>query len=264
MNRTNARNTRNPILRGLAVLALLLCGAATANADGWSWSVTPYAWATDVGVDMRLAGRKVVDETIPVSDLLEDLDTMVSLRLEAQNGAHGVMIDLFDVTLSDEANGVTLPRDAGQADVGTDIGMTILDVAGTFDPTGDRQGFGFIYGVRVIDQRATVDATITPTGGSPVAQRYDDGETLVDGLAGIRFSKRFARRWSYQMQADLSTGGTEVTWSVGPSLGYAFGATGRYAVTAGYRHMTVDFKDDGEVGTTMTLSGLLVGFRTSF
>lgn len=259
------RSIPNLAARVAATLTLLLlCGAGPAHAGGWHWTLTPYAWLTDVGADVHVGDRHVVDETIAVTDLLEDLDTIAQIRLEAQRGEHGITIDLFDVTMSDEERGVPLPTGSGSADIDWDMGMTILDVAGLYDPQGDRQSFGFLYGVRVIRERIELDATIAPAPGVEIAQPHEEKDTLVDAMIGVRFTKRFARRWSWQMQSDVSTGGTDFTWSAAPSLAYAFGDSGRYALTAGYRHMVVDFQDDGDVDTRMSLSGALVGFRTSF
>jgi hypothetical protein len=244
--------------------AVLILGASTgiARAGNWQWTVTPYAWLTDVGADVSLDGREVVDETIPVSDLLEDLVTIAQVRLEARNGAHGIYLDLFDVALQDEVTDLALPRDAGTTDLESDIGMTIVDLAGIYDPNGDRKGLSFLYGTRILDQRLEVDATIEPSGGPVSGQRYETRETLVDALIGVRMAVPFGGRFSWQMQADLSTGGTEFTWSAGPSLGVAFSR--RYALTAGYRHMQVEFQDEGELEAGMTLSGALLGFRMAF
>jgi hypothetical protein len=269
MNSTHA--SRSPITPtrsrsiNAAVLALLLAAATSSvQAGDWRWTVTPYAWATDISVDVKIADRSVVDEEIPVSDLLEDLDTIAQIRLEAQSGKHGVMVDLFDVTLSDESDSIELPDGAGDALLDSDVGMTIVDLAALYNPKGDRSGFSLYYGTRVLNQRASIDANFLLASGASARRSYEADETLVDALVGVRFHKNLSRRWSYQLQADASLGGTEYTWSIGPSLSYAIGNTGRYAISAGYRRMKIDFEDQDELDTEMTLSGALVGFRISF
>lgn len=269
MNRDHSRSTFLTTARraaaGGAALALLLCGGAgAAHAGDWSWSLTPYAWLTDVGVNVTLDGRDVVDEQIPVGDLIEDLETIFQLRFEVQNGAWGVMGDLFDVTMADGAEGVALPNGAGEADVDGDVGMTIFDLAAFHDAGGDHQGLAYFGGVRILNERASADATFRPAGGAPVARQYETGDTMVDALVGVRLSRRFARQWGWQMQADVSAGGTDYTWSIGPTLSYAFGKLGRYGIQAGYRRLTVDFQDEDGIDTRMTLSGFLLGVRTSF
>ena len=65
-------------------------------------------------------------------------------------------------------------------------------------------------------------------------------------------------------QADVSGGGTDLTWSLTPSIAYGFGDSEQFAITAGYRRMDIDFKATGPVDSKMRLSGLLLGLRTSF
>lgn len=255
----NSNRFRRSLLAAAATLLTLAPASAHA---AWRVHLTPYGWATDVGAKADVNDRTVLDETISVNDLLEDLETIFQLKLEAMNGAHGVMIDVFDVTLADQVRGLALPRGAGTADLDSDIGMTLIDVAGVFDPAGDRQGLALLYGARIFNERATVDGTFQV--GSTIEKTYETNETLVDGLLGMRFTKRFARVWSWQMQADVSTGGTDYTWSAGPTLGFAFGDRGRFGLTAGYRHMTLDFEDENGLDSQMTMAGPVVGFRTSF
>jgi len=259
MNRTQKLATT------LAAFATLSAtGATTAFASDWKWSVTPYAWATDVGIDVKVADRQLVDETISVQDLLEDLDTIAQVRLEAQKGAHGLFVDLFDVNLSDDATTVALPSGNGNATFEPEMGMTILDLGGLYDPQGDQQGFQLLYGARLLNERATIGAEVEFTNGVTRTRDFDVDDWFVDALVGLRFARRIGERWSFQTQADVSKGGTEYTWSLGPTLGYTFGHTGKYTAIAGYRHMVVKFDTDDRVDATMTLSGFVVGLRIAF
>lgn len=260
MNRENVlRRTA-----GAAAATTILFAAGAARADGWVFRITPYMWATDVGVDATLGGKQIVDETIPAGDLVKKLDMIVQGRVEAQKGAFGAMVDVFDVTLSDAKSGVALPQGAGQADLSANMGMTIIDVEGIYDRGGDRQGLVAVYGTRILDERATVDATFHLATGSTETKRYETNDWIFDGLVGVRFSHWFTPHWGMQMQADASTGQTNYTWSVAPALGYAFGAHRQFGVNAGYRRMEINFKDDGDLETRMTLSGAVLGFRMSF
>jgi len=247
-----------------AIAALLVAGSSVAGAGDWKWTVTPYAWATDVGVDVKVDDRQLVDEAISVEELLEDLDTIVQVRLEAQKGAHGLFVDLFDVTLSDDATTIALPSGSGEAKLTPKMGMTILDAGAFWDPNGDQQGFQLLYGARLLNERATIGAELSRTDGTTTARTLEIDDTFVDALVGVRFIRPVGKRFSYQMQADVSKGGTELTWSAGPTLGYSFGETGKYTATAGYRRMVVDFDTAEAVDATMTLSGFLAGLRITF
>lgn len=260
-----SRRTGRAFQAAAALASLLVAGVGRAEAGDWKWSVTPYAWATDVGVSVSIDDRQVLDKTISVTDLVKQLDATAQVHVEAQHGAHGVMVDLFDVELSEDGSRVTLPGGSGaEAVLDTEIGMTILEIGGLYDPRGDQQGFSFLYGSRILDQRATIDGRFELSPTTEVSRRYETDDTLVDGLLGVRYTRRLSPRWSYQGRLDASAGGTDLTWSLSSSVSYAFGASGRYAVTAGYRRMEVDFQDDHGVDPTMTLSGFFTGLRISF
>ncbi len=250
----------------LATLAaLLLGGGAAAQASDWKWSITPYAWATDVGVKVSLDDRQVIDTKIDFTDLLDDVDTIAQVHVEAQHGAHGLMLDLFDVEMSADGSPMPLPSPAGAtATVDSKVGMTILEAGGIYDPRGDQQGFALLYGMRILDQRATIDARFDLGPATSVARSYEADDTLVDGLLGVRYVRRFSPRWTGVARVDASAGGTDLTWGAGAAVAYAVGAGGRYAVTAGYRHMVVDFNVDQPADARMTLSGFFAGLRTAF
>jgi len=251
-------------IQSILVALFLLFVAGVAEARDWTFSLTPYAWGTDIGMKADLDGRQVVDQKVPVSDLVKVLDTTVQGRFEAQYKSVGLSLDVFDVNLSDNVNGVPLPQNAGSANLSTEVGMTIFDVTGLFDPKGDLQGVQLLYGTRILDNRASVDVTFQPAPGVSMQEHYDGSETLVDGLIGLRYTKRFTRHWSLTTRADVSTGGTDYTWSAGPSVAYAFGSMGRHGLTVGYRTMKIDFEDQNGLDSRMTLSGFLVGLRSSF
>jgi hypothetical protein len=258
---TNTRRSAVPAI----LAAILFSSAAAAGASDWTWSVTPYIWATDIGVDVALDDRQVVDKKIAFDDLLEDVDAVAQVHVEAQRGAHGVMLDLFDVRLSDDGSRVALPvPPGGEAVLSSETGMTILELGGLYDPRGDQQGFSLLYGTRILQQRADIDARFETGPATSITRTYEVKDTLYDGLLGIRYLRRFSPRWSWQTRIDASAGGTELTWSAGSTVSYTFGKNDRYSILAGYRRMVVDFDTDDAVDVDMTLSGLFTGLRVSF
>jgi hypothetical protein len=260
MSRFRSPSPARPAARvaTLCAAVLALASASVADASGWRWSVTPYGWATDVGVDVTLDERTLVEEEIPVQDLLEDVETLVQVRIEAQHGAHGAFLDLFDVTLADDAATIAL-LSGGEATLKPEMGMTLLDAGALYDPAGDGRGWQVLYGARVVNERAEIDAV-----RGAASRRFEIDDTFVDALLGLRFLAPLGRRFEAQLQADASTGGTELTWSGGATIAYRFGAAGRYAALAGYRRMVVDFDTAGAVDARMTLAGAQLGLRVAF
>lgn len=251
-------------LRGTGVLVALLAAAPSAHAGDWKFSATPYAWATDVGMKADLNGRQVVDETIPVSDLMDMLDTIFQGRFDVQYRTVGLAMDVFDVTMSDRVDGLALPQGAGTATLSPDVRMTIFDLAATYTPPMRGRSVSALGGMRLVYERADVDANFALTAGPTVTDRYSTHETLVDALVGVRVVQPLSPHWGLQGQADFSSGGTEYTWSTAPSVFYVFDAARHYALSAGYRHMHIAFKEHDGLESDMTLSGALVGFRFSY
>lgn len=262
--RTKDRRYAGDLLR-VAAATIAMATSASVSAADWQWSITPYLWATDVGIDVAVADRELVDATIPFDDLLDDLETVTQIRAEAMHGTHGLAFDLFNVGLAEDGDRVPLPDATGGAlRLDTQTGMTILDLTGLYNPPGDGSGLSLLYGVRLINQRNEIDATIELDGLSGPTASYDSDATFIDGLLGLRYVGRLPGRWSYQLAADVSTGGTDLTWSIEPAVGFTFGARDQYRLTAGYRHMVVDFDTADVIDMDMTLTGILVGFRFTF
>jgi hypothetical protein len=242
-----------------ATASLALSG--TASAEDWKWTVTPYVWATDVGIDARVHDRDLVDATIPFADLVDDIRFVAQVRAQAMHGEHGLALDLFSVSMADDSGRVPLPNGAELA-LDTRIDMTILDVTGLYAPA--EKGFSWLYGLRLINQREDIDAQVRTGNVAGPGKHYDANDTYVDALVGARYSHALGDRWTWTLSADIGTGGTDLTWSVSPTIGYSFGQQQRYQVIAGYRYLAIDFKTASDVDMDMTLDGFLIGFRFAF
>jgi hypothetical protein len=261
---SNARFSSR-ISRTAALLAAFVLGAAAdVRAQGWNWNVTPYVWTTDVGVNVSLGGRPVVDKTIAFADLIKDLDMATQVRVEASRGRFGLMTDLFDVRLSTADQQLSLPMAGGaKAAFNSKISMTIVEAGATYSPQGAGRGLSLLFGSRMLSQRAAIDARFADAPES-TTEHHESNDFLVDALAGAQFDGRLSNRWGYRVRGDISAGGTKHTWSGGADLAYRLDRNGRYTATAGYRRMVVAFDSEQSINTDMTLSGLVAGVRVSF
>ena len=273
MNTQNADlNYRDSIVRknqgraGIAIATLALATSMTARAEeGWTWNVEPYLWATDVGVDVAISDREIVDETIPFEDLLDDLERVIQIRAEARHAKHGVFLDLFDVELADSGDRMTLPGGTGtELVLDTEIGLSILDAAGLYNPTGDGSGLSLLYGLRLINQRNDIRAESQRDGMVLGNVGIDSNDTLVDAMVGAHYKSQLGKRWAYQLAASVSTGDTDLTWSINPMLSYAFGEDQRHQLLFGYERLVIEFDTDNALDMDMTMSGPIVGWRFEF
>ena len=82
-------------------VGIVVCGASSAQAqaqvqgpDSFSWSVTPYIWASETKLDLTLGNGLSVGDTVSFSDLLDTLDTAFMIHLEGGKGKWSMFGDL--------------------------------------------------------------------------------------------------------------------------------------------------------------------------
>jgi hypothetical protein len=242
---------------------MLLAAPMPALAQEWQWNVTPYVWASNLGVKLSTDARQIVDRDLAFSDLLKDVDMTAQARLEAQCGRHGLFVDFFGNRLSKDSQVSLAQMGGAPASLSSSVRMAIIDAGGVFNPAGDRQGLTVFYGSRILIQRASVDAQITVPQTAVVSEHKDLNQTKVDALAGARFSQRLTGGLTALMHADVSAGGTKYTWSGSAGLAYVFGGS-RYTLIAGYRRMQIKLDGDSSTEGKLTLSGIVTGVNIRF
>lgn len=255
----NPRKLQNTL--GLALASLAILSVANATAGELHYAFTPYAWATDLKIQADMDGRQIVDEKIPVGDLVKQIDMIFQGRFDVQYRTLALSADVFDVTMSDDVSGVALPQGAGTAAFTPEMRMTIFDLAAGYSPRMRRRSVTALAGMRLVYERADVDATFLLDGGPTVNESYEGHETLVDALVGVRYVQPLTPHWLVQTQLDASTGGTRYTWSASPTVAYVFDAARRYTLGLGYRHMQIDFEESDGIDSKMSLSGPVLSFR---
>jgi hypothetical protein len=94
------------------------------------------------------------------------------------------------------------------------------------------------------------------------------GPSETDLMLGARLIGRFADRWHWALRGDFSFGGTEGTYNGLASMGYTFGKSRFFTLTAGYRYMSVDIEGTSQRGNPIeadiTLSGPILGLVFNF
>lgn len=254
-----------------ATLTLAVIGAlgfsGAAEAQGWHWSFTPYMWASEIGTDVSINDREVLEREVDLKDLIDSLDFVVQAHLEGQRGRHGLLFDLTYVDLGDDDHRFPVGNAGGEVVIKGDLEMTILEAGGIFNPRGDGTGFALLYGARMLDLDLELDARYDFGPGSTPGRRYSSGSTLVDGMVGARYIAAVSDRWIFIIRADAGGGGTELTWNAWTGVGYAFGARKQNALLLGYRYMEIEFKEDdarAEIESQVKLGGFIAGIKFGF
>ncbi len=257
---TNALTRIPGVAALLTLFTLLLLAAPNAEAQ---WRLTPYLWTTGVNADVALNGATVVDAHIPFGDLVKDVDQAAMLRLEYQRGRFGALIDLFYVGMSKKGSAVTLPNGTpGTLDA--ELDLTVLDATASYSLRPRGFGLAFVAGTRVVRDGTTLDLTLPASPTTTITQTTESSDVLVNGIVGLRFRRPLTSRLAMEAHGDVGTGEAELTWSGGSELTFALGSSRRYALHAGYKRLTVEFREEDSVQTGITMSGLVTGFRFAF
>lgn len=206
----------------IAILAGLC--SAPASAQDWSYSLTPYIWATGLDGEQGFAGR-TVEVDAGFGDLVEFLDFGFAAHIEGQTDRWGWFGDVFYSKLSDEKN---LPA----ATLDGETTQTIMEAGLTYRLTPTLEG---LAGLRY--QESDLELTLAGVGS------IDGDESWVDGFVGARWTPVQGNQWRLWLRGDVGAGESDFVWHAAAGVGYSFNE--RYALIAGYRHLDTDYESDG-------------------
>ncbi len=253
-------------ITGLGVAALLLAGgtAQAQSSDEWTWIVAPYLWASDVDLDLAVNDQSV-GGSASFSDLLDKVDTAFMGHVEARKGSWGVFGDMIYLDLSESK---TVPVGPGGPILGdfeadASLKMQIYEFGGAFDVSGgsDSTRVDLLAGIRYIDADIAADLTLPGPSARQIPIRTGPSET--DLMLGFRVIHGFSERWSIGARADVSYGGTDGIINAFGTIGYTFGDTGLFTLTAGYRYMTINVagttQNGGPSEADIAMSGPVLG-----
>jgi opacity protein-like surface antigen len=222
---------------------------------GWQFSLTPYFWAAGLDGDVGVGGR-TASVDVGFNDIADALDMGALLTFEAQKQRWGLLLDAIYLKLStDEATPGPL---FSNVDLG--VKQTVLegDIAYRVIEQ-ERGGLDVLAGVRYwnLDTELDFGAGLLP--GVELSQNKD----WVDPVVGVRYVTPLTERWSLRLRGDIGGFGvsSDFTWQAFAGVGYDL--SDRFSVAFGYRHLDVDFEDDGftfDVATSGPALGASIRF----
>lgn len=242
---------RNTLLAFCTILGL----APPANAQDWSAQITPYAWGAGIGgtITPRAGGPSLRFDK-GLADVLEDLDTAFFLTGYARYHRFVVMGDLSQ-SASSRRGTVPLPA-PGLPARGRIEQSSLTLTAGYRALTTPDTTVDVLAGLRHwrVEGRAT-----TPVPG--LAGGID--VSFTDPILAARTNIRLSDRWSFVGYADVGGlgGGSDMTTQLVGTLNWQ--ANDRLWLSAGYRHLYVDYSKNGRKFDA-TFSGPLAGLTLRF
>jgi hypothetical protein len=240
---------------GITTAAVLLLAAAyPAHAeepvadDEWVVLLTPYIWLPTLETTSR--STAVLPSIETETELLDVLNIAAEAAFEVRKGRVFVLADLSYVNLSAEQNLNGIVFNDAEMDVAgvlgsLNVGYRIVEEKPiTFD---------FFAGAQIVS--LDVDVSVDGPAASASASTT---ETLIDPIVGARF--RVGLGSGFFLNAVGDVGGfnvdSKLTWQALGTVGWQ--ANDWLAFQLGYRHLEIDFKNDGLM-ENMTMTGPIFG-----
>ena len=239
--------------RRLAAAALALGLGSAAAAQDEVVQITPYAWGIGIGgsvTPLRNGPSLRFDEGL--SEVLDDLDSALFLSGLYRNGRFVALADYSRSRSSRDGRvprlGLPVEARFEQSSVTLSAGYRALD--------GERATLDALIGLRRWDIEAEVR---TPIPGVGRGIEVDFTDPILAARTNIRLSD------SLSLIGYVDAGGfgvgSDVTAQVLATLNWQMRE--KLFLSAGYRHLHVDYDDDGR-GFDFSFSGPLVGLSLQF
>ena len=237
------------LMIGLACTAMIV-SAAPARSDGLEYSLTPYFWATGLDGSVNL-GAVSGDLNASFSDVLDNLEMAIPIHFEARGPVW---------TLIAELNYVGLGQDLGALEGTADVDMLMFEFLSAWQ---FKDNLELIFGARYTDMSVELQFPAPPVGGD--VTRFDEGQSWVDPVVGIRYAGQLNRRgtWHSSFRADVGGFGlgsdlvVNVRAAVGVDLSYVT------RLWFGYHALDIDY-DRNEFVYDMLQQGPEIGLRFKF
>lgn len=239
-------------LRGLAATAMIAGALAVTSTDAkaqdWSGQVTLYGWGAGVTGDFTpFSGAPNLSFDKSLSEVLEDLDGALFVTGLARRGD---LVLFGDLTYSSSSRSGLTP--VGPASGEVTIRSLTLAAGQRFD-VGGGTTLDVLGGFRAWSLDGEVRAAILS-----VAPQAD----FVDPIIGLRVNTPLTDRWSLLGYFDVGGGaGSDFTWQAAVTANYQ--ATDNLYLSVGWRHLYLDYSDDGTVFEG-SMTGPLVGATWRF
>lgn len=238
-------------------VAALATGAEAQSVQGWEFQITPYAWMSGLSGDVgTIPGLPAGSVDLSFGDILEDLDFAGMLMGSARHGPWVIYLDTTYVRTSstESLGGILFDRVEVESETTTlalAAGRTIAET-----PQGSIDAY---LGARAWWLENTFE--LRGVGGGKRGRTEE--ANWVDPLIGVAGRYRASDRWTLfgALEAGGFGVGADSEWSLLAGATYNF--TEGFGVSFGWRHLEVDYDEDGVV-FDVRQSGPVLGATFSF
>ncbi len=252
------RRTLPPLAAALAAFSL----TSPAAAQSWEFKITPYAWLSGIDGDIGagpIPGVPPQSVDLSFGDVWDVLDYAAMLYATARYDRWVLIFDGTTAKLKDTV-GVN-----GEIVDNLTVKSTVSNLAlavGRTVATGPDYRVDVYAGGRAwwLDNRFEVETT-TASGLGTIKKGSD--ASWVDPIIGVAGQYRLDERWEIFGGADIGGFGVgaDIEWNLFGGANYL--VNDRFALTAGFRALSVDYDQDGIV-YDVTQAGPLIGATFRF
>lgn len=239
-------------LGAACALALAACPAAAEEAPAWVGQVSPYLWGAGFGGTVTpYAGGPQLSVDRSFSEVLEDSDGAFFLSAFARRDR---LVLLGDFSYSASSKRGTLPPGLPAEGSLRQSSLTLAAGWRVFDD--ERIRVDLLGGLRRWDVGVAVDVPLAGIARAPDAD-------FTDPIVAARANVALSPRWSLITYADVGGFGvgSDNTYQWLATFNYLHGD--RWAFSAGWRQLRVDYRDGG-TRFDVTLAGPLLGASWRF
>jgi len=251
-----------------AISAILLFAGSQAQANDpvaseqWQAQITPYVWMSGLSGDVSASQAPAifsVDKSF--SDILEDLNGALFVNGFAHNSRFALLADFSYVSITENDDSPIPLFSSIEGDVEQISGMLAAGLRVASAPEG--AALYVLAGARAWHVDATVSGKKVAGAPASIPSRESDTWAFVDPLVALRGRLPLTGRLSVIGYGDIGGFGvgSDITWQAVVTANYAL--TQRLFVSAGYRHLKVDYQDGGQL-LDIDQSGPLVGATFKF
>jgi len=195
MNTLISKNLQRRLSFAVIVFAVSLgLTSQQSRADDLVWTIAPYLWASDVGMDVTVNGDPALGGDVAFKDLIDKVDTALMGHVEVSSDTFGAFFDGISLDLSDNKVINLGPGGPILGDIPVDIGlkMKIYELGGFYRMGSGDVGsvaFDIIGGVRLVDITQNLDLVL-PDPIGVVSETIEESET--DIFVGGRLVGKFS------------------------------------------------------------------------
>jgi hypothetical protein len=220
----------------------------TVETSEWSYSLTPFLWATGMSGTIS-NGPITVNADLSFSTILENLDMGMFLDFRARNGSWEYGGNLVYADLSTSTKG---PIAGSKHKIG--MKSTVLEADVKYYYSDQVFAYG---GARYYDISSTLNL------GAPLSRKVSVSKAWVDPIVGGGFAVPMSEKWSFVGKGDVGGFGigSDFAWQAQAYVQYESSDT--ISILAGYRHLNFDYTGGG-TRIELTMSGPVFGVRFNF